>query len=70
MSHNEDSFGDITGTNDNLPQVAVRYPMYVRDGDSILPYGRDPILWGPQDPLDLIGRKFTYLYISILPLIL
>ncbi|KAG9203807.1 hypothetical protein G6514_002424 [Epicoccum nigrum] len=29
--------------------------MYVRDGDTILPCGRDPILWGPQDPLDLIG---------------
>jgi hypothetical protein len=69
MSQEKNTPRDNTGT-DRLSQVAFLYPMHVRDGDSILPYGRDTVLWGPQDPLDLIGRKFTYPYISILPLIL
>lgn len=78
MSQAEQTPKDITGANDRssqvadgrLSQVVVRYPMHVRDGDRILPYGRDTILWGPQDPLDWVGRKCTYPYIPIPPLTL
>lgn len=70
MSQEEHTPRDNTGSNDRLSQAAVLYPMHVRDGDSILPYGRDTILWGPQDPLDLIGRKFAFPYTLKLPLIL
>lgn len=70
MSQNEDIPRDITGTNVRLSQVALRYPMYVRDGEDILPLGRDPILWGPQDPLDWINRKFVHYYSTLHTLIL
>jgi hypothetical protein len=70
MSQEKNTPRDNTGTDNRLSQAAVLYPMHIRDGDSILPYGRDTVLWGPQDPLDLIGRKSTYPYIPIPPLIL
>lgn len=46
-----------SGTNDDWHGSDVGYPPGMLWEGTVFPSGRDERIWGPQDPLDIIGRK-------------
>lgn len=61
MSNTGDDANDFRGTNDQWSGIETDYPAGMILENNIFPPSHDVQVWGPENPLDVVGRKFTVL---------